>query len=261
MCSLIVLHGCVPGAPLIVAANRDEFLERPSEGPALRSTSRGRIVAPRDVRAGGTWIGVNDVGLFAAVTNRRCEEPDPSRRSRGLLVLDALSSETAKRAADWAEDLPHHAYNPFNLFVADRRSAHVVSYADAPERHDLGTGVHVVGNADPAEPTPKTEQLRERSEACVKAAEPMAVLEGLAAVCRSHDGGGDAFRDACVHAGDYGTRSSVLLILADAADGDVLEFADGPPCATEYEDFTPLLRRLDRGFHPDTGESVMRKVS
>ncbi len=89
----------------------------------------------------------------------------------------------------------------------------------------------------------------------------MAILEGLAGVCRSHDGGGDAFRDACVHAGGYGTRSSALLILADADDGDVLRFADGPPCATEYEDFTPLLRRLDRGFRSDAGESVMRKIS
>ena len=261
MCTLIVLHGCVPGAPLIVAANRDEFFERQSEGPSLRWLPTGAIVAPRDVQAGGTWLGVNDAGLFAAVTNRLCEELDPSRRSRGMLVLDALASETASRAADRAQDLARGAYNPFNLFVADRRSAHVVSYVDSPERVDLGPGVHVVGNVDPAERTPKTARLRERAEAAAEAAGPTAALECLASICRSHDGGGDPLRDACVHAGRYGTRSSALLSLADADDGDVLRFADGAPCATEYEDFTPLLRRLDRSLRPDAGESGMRKVS
>ena len=223
-----------------MAANRDELFERQSEGPSLRWTPYGAIVAPRDVQAGGTWLGVNDAGLFAAVTNRRCEKPDPSRRSRGLLVLDALAAETASRAADRAEDLARGLYNPFNLFVADRRSAHVVSYADSPERHDLGTGVHVVGNVDPAERTPKTTRLRELAEAAAEAAGPTAALECLASICRSHDGGGDSLQDACVHAG---------------------RFSEGAPCANDYEDFTPLLRRLDRSLRPDAGESGMRKVS
>ncbi|MGH0029521.1 MAG: NRDE family protein, partial [Myxococcota bacterium] len=94
MCTLIVLHRCFEAAPLVVAANRDEYLDRPTEGPALRETARGdgRVVAPRDARAGGTWLGLNENGLFAAITNRRCESPDPDRRSRGLIVMDALSA-------------------------------------------------------------------------------------------------------------------------------------------------------------------------
>ena len=80
MCTLIALFRCFDGAPLVVAANRDEFHDRPAEGPALRWTEAGAIVAPHDVRAGGTWLGLNAAGVFAAVTNRPCEAPDPERR-------------------------------------------------------------------------------------------------------------------------------------------------------------------------------------
>jgi len=98
MCTLIALHQCVVGAPLVIAANRDEFLDRPAEGPALRDTSHGTILAPKDARAGGTWLGMNPSGLFAAVTNRRNGEPDPELRSRGLLVHDVLGAATAEKA-------------------------------------------------------------------------------------------------------------------------------------------------------------------
>ena len=107
MCTLIALHRCFADAPLVVAANRDEFLERPTEGPALRDvairssdTARTRVVAPRDLRAGGSWLGLNAAGVFAAVTNRRCDAPDPARRSRGWLVMKALAEPSAERAPE-----------------------------------------------------------------------------------------------------------------------------------------------------------------
>ena len=148
----------------MIAANRDEYSGRPSEGPALRDTANGIILAPRDSRAGGTWLGVTSSGLFAAVTNRFCAAPDPSRRSRGLLVLDALSSGSASDAAERFERLPVDAYNPFNLFLADRDTAHVVSYAGTLERVDLGPGAHVIGNARPGDSTPKLERQHKQMQ-------------------------------------------------------------------------------------------------
>ena len=244
MCTLIALHRCIDGAPLVVAANRDEFFERPAEGPALRETAGGWIVAPRDLRAGGTWLGLNARGVFAALTNRRVAEPDPQRRSRGLLVLDALGAANAAQAADALEELPRDAYNAFNLLVADAHSAHVVSYDGEPERIDLAAGAHVIGNAHPGDRTGKLERLREDARRA-GAAPAEAVLDRLAQVCRSHDGDGELDR-ACVHAGPYGTRSSTLLRVGSDA-GDVLHYADGAPCERAYRDFTPLLVELDRG--------------
>ena len=227
---------------MVVAANRDEFHERPTEGPALRTTSiegpGGRpVVAPRDLRAGGTWLGVNAEGLFAAVTNRRAQSPDPERRSRGWLVMEALAARDARSAADRLERAERGAYNPFNLFVADAESAHWVTYEDRPERRDLAPGPHVIGNVHPDEDSAKLERLRAEVDGIARAG---ASLDALAGVCRHH-AGSSPLESTCVHAGAYGTRSSTLLRLgADPA----LRYADGPPCEAPYRDLTPLLRDL-----------------
>ena len=226
----------------MIAANRDEFSGRPSEGPALRDTASGLILAPLDLRAGGTWLGVTSSGLFAAVTNRFCAAPDPSRRSRGLLVLDALSAGSASDAAARFERLPTDAYNPFNLFLADRDTAHLVSYADTPDRFDLQTGVHVIGNARFGDATSKLERQRKQVED-VANIPAHRVLDRLADICRDH-GGEDARAATCVHGSAYATRSSTLLRLDAQPGSGELRYAEGTPCTSEYEDFTPLLRRL-----------------
>jgi uncharacterized protein with NRDE domain len=247
MCTLIALHHRVRGASLVVAANRDEFLARPAQGPAVREVPAGRIVAPLDVQAGGTWLGLSARGVFAAVTNIASPDPDPQRRSRGLLVLDALAAGSAREAAEKACGLPLHAYNPFNLLVADAEGMFAISYRDVPRRVGLPDGVAVVGNAPLDAPPPaKLSGLRER--ALRTAAGPDGPLAGLAGICRDHSEGARGALDAlCVHTPAYGTRSSTLLLLSLAGPGDPasqLLFADGPPCATRYEDFTPLLRDL-----------------
>ena len=70
MCTLIVFHHCFADAEFVIAANRDEYLDRPAEPPALRFWHGRSVLAPRDVRAGGTWLGTNDAGVFAGITNR-----------------------------------------------------------------------------------------------------------------------------------------------------------------------------------------------
>jgi len=260
MCTLIAFHRCFADAPLVVAANRDEFHARPTEGPALReastSTSRRparpgragagaratRIVAPRDLREGGTWLGISESGLFAAITNRRCDSPDPQRRSRGWLVMEALAEPSAESAAQRFARLPKAAYNPFNLFVADRDSAHLVTYAERPQRRDLTAGPHVIGNLHPDESSPKLERLRVQVSEIARGAVPSA--DALAGVCCNHVDG-SPLDSTCVHAGEYGTRSSTLLWIGAQP---ALRYAEGAPCATPYGDLTPLLH--DLGLFP-----------
>jgi uncharacterized protein with NRDE domain len=256
MCTLIALHQCVVGAPLVVAANRDEFLDRPAEGPALRNTPHGTILAPKDARAGGTWIGLNATGLFAAVTNRRGEETNPELRSRGLLVHEVLGAATAEQAALAVERLDAQLYNPFNLLVADGRTAHVISSAEETQRIDLEPGAHVIGNVHPLEVTPKIARLRDEVARAVEA--PGArVLEDLARVCRGHDGD-DPLASTCVHAGPYGTRSSTLLRLGAEPE---LRHAGGAPCTAAYDDFSPLLCELGLETGTRAGDTSVRKVS
>jgi uncharacterized protein with NRDE domain len=261
MCTLVALHQAIPGVPLVVAANRDEFYERRSEAPALRETPGGvTVLAPRDARGGGTWLGLNAAGLFAAVTNLACEAPDPDRRSRGLLVLEALEAPSAREASERALAAPRGTYNPFNLFVGDAREAFAVTCSDAPRRLRLEPGAHVIGNgALDAPPTAKV--LRLRAEALRLAGRPPGdALRGLAELCRGHCDA-EPLAGACVHTERYGTRSSTLLALGADAGQSLLGFADGPPCANEYRAFTPLLHELARGARPGEGESLARLVS
>jgi uncharacterized protein with NRDE domain len=169
MCTLIVLHRCVPGRPLVVAANRDEFLDRPAEEPALRLSRTGPIVAPLDLEAGGTWVGVSARGVFAGLTNLRptAERSDdrqsavaaierasrerrqtnkPELRSRGEVVMMALESESAEHAMHTLSNLEVEAYNPFQLLVADGHEAWLVVYRGQSRVVSLEPGPHIIGN-------------------------------------------------------------------------------------------------------------------
>ena len=254
MCTLIALHRRVPNSPLLIAANRDEYLDRPAEGPALREglTARdqgrgGAILAPLDLRAGGTWLGINASGVFAAVTNRRTDAPDPAFRSRGMLVMDVLSTPTAEEAAGRIESLPADAYNPFNLLIADDESAHLLTYGPTPERMDLAPGAYVVGNIHPMEKSSKVDRIqRTLDEEMLNlegtGATASEVLDRMAVLCRSHEGH-EPLEATCVHADGvgYGTRSSTLLRTGASPE---LRYASGAPCIHSYDDFTPSLRSL-----------------
>jgi uncharacterized protein with NRDE domain len=260
MCTLIALHRCVSGRPLVIAANRDEYLDRPSEGPALRPGPGGPVVAPRDAREGGTWLGVNGRLLFAGVTNRPSAGRDPRRRSRGLLVLDTLAAGSAAEAAAALERLPLGAFNPFNLFVADGDDAFVATYEEEVKVRALEPGVHVIGNADPGDRgVPKAARLQAEAERAA-AAGPDGVLEALAEICRRHVGAENPLEETCIHTEAYGTRSSALLVLGARTGSDTLLFADGPPCRTDYLDFTHLLRELGSA-RVAVGERPVRNAS
>ena len=99
MCTLVALHRCTPDAFLWIAANRDEYADRPSDGPALRKGRNGLLVAPLDRRAGGTWWGVSAQGVFAALTNRPTRELDATRRSRGRARRSATANPA--RGGPW----------------------------------------------------------------------------------------------------------------------------------------------------------------
>ena len=251
MCTLIALHRCRPDFALWIAANRDEFLDRPAEGPALRTWKGKRILAPRDLEAGGTWWGLNEDGVFAALTNRPGGNTDPSRRSRGLLVQDALATSCTDDAAKLLAEVGPGEYNPFNLFVADAKRAVALVYDEAGELWNLEPGPHVIGNADPdTEGVEKVRRVLERARN-LQEAHPQELIAGLEALCRDHESAGDALGSPCVHHGNYGTRSSTLLAIG--REGGFLRHADGPPCTTSYSDLSPLLAELAGAGSADTG--------
>jgi uncharacterized protein with NRDE domain len=246
MCTLIVFHHCFADADYVVAANRDEYLDRPAEPPALRQWYGRTVLAPRDLRAGGTWLGTNEVGVFAGLTNRPTPSADATRRSRGLLVADALAAGSAAEASARLADLPARAYNPFNLVVCDARDAFVVVYEEKAELRRLSAGPHVIGNGEPdSRRLPKVARLLDQAEAIAEGSAD-AALTALAGVCAAHGAKGGPLESTCIHAGAYGTRSSSLLRRGGRPDQEAFRFSNGPPCSHAYRDFTPLLTQLDR---------------
>src|SRR5271166_3791385 len=114
----------VSDAPLIVAANRDERLDRPAVPMTVLRERDPRILGGRDDLAGGTWLAVNEHGVVAGLTNRPVSGGrDPAKRSRGELPLAfTRAAGAAEAVARVVPTIDPDAYNPCWLLVGDRRS-------------------------------------------------------------------------------------------------------------------------------------------
>ena len=98
MCLLVVASRVVDGEPLIVGANRDEILERPSTAVTVLQDRRPRVLGGRDELSHGTWLAINEHGVCAGLTNQPLgEAKDPSKRSRGELPLALAHHASAGR--------------------------------------------------------------------------------------------------------------------------------------------------------------------
>jgi hypothetical protein len=243
VCTLAVAFHADRRWPLVVAANRDERLARPSEDWALRSPpGTPRHAAPRDALAGGTWIGVGAAGVFAGITNFHAtpgHAPDPTRRSRGELVTRVLARPSAAAARELAAGLDASLYNPFHLVVADAVTAFLWWWdGEGAALEDLGPGLHVATERSPHGRDPRGEALRARWPVDPS---PARLRELLASHAPPPSPG------PCIHLGElYGTRSSAILRVAPALDHSELLAADGPPCTTPFEDRSDLLVSLAR---------------
>jgi uncharacterized protein with NRDE domain len=107
------------------------MMDRPWDPPARHWDDRPDIIAGRDRLAGGSWLGRNDHGVFAAILNREGSlGPSADKRSRGELVLEALDHADADSAAEALGQIDAHAYRSFNLVVGDNTNAfHIANRA------------------------------------------------------------------------------------------------------------------------------------
>ncbi|MCZ6830054.1 MAG: NRDE family protein [Gammaproteobacteria bacterium] len=154
MCLIILAHRQHHSYPLLVAANRDEYYQRPTE-PAQIWPESGDLLAGKDLTAGGTWLGITRAGRFAAITNHRNPPTTPSNpRSRGLLTLDYLRGSMSpghylrKLAQDGA------AYAGFNLLLGDGKELYYYSNIEGVSQR-LAPGIYGVSNALLNTPWPK----------------------------------------------------------------------------------------------------------
>ena len=243
MCTLVLLRR--PGAawPLLLAANRDELRSRPCLPPGRHWPDRRQVRAGLDVRAGGTWLGLNDDGLVAGVLNRRGTlGPAPGKRSRGELVLEALDHAEARRAAEALRALDPEAWRPFNLIVADAVDAFWLRHAGdgAVTLHPIAAGLHMIeaGELDDAA-SPRLARFLPQFR-FVDPPDPergdWSAWEALLAdrMARS----GDARDAMCiVGEGEYGTVSSAEIALPrHVTQAPVFRHAEGRPGEAAFAD-------------------------
>jgi hypothetical protein len=234
MCTVILLRR--PGAdwPLLLAANRDERLDRAWEPPAAHWPG---VIGGRDTLAGGTWMAMNGHGVVCAVLNRVGSlGPDPAKRSRGDLPLIALEEPTAQAAAARIAALDAGLWRPFNLVLADAATAWFLPGLGAgqAEPRALPEGVSMVTAHPPNDVTsPRTARHLPRFQAAAPPTPPdWGAWPGLLA----DSDGATAEALNVPPIGGFGTVCSSLLALGAAGARHWL-FAPGPPDRVE---FTPV---------------------
>ena len=167
MCLILFAHDCHPRYQLVVAANRDEFYKRPAY-PAAFWKEHPQILAGKDAKEGGTWMGVTAEGRFAALTNYRAPASfKAGAPSRGNLVIDFLKSQHEPASFIKMMDKGGEAYNGFNLLLGNYASLYYYSNREKLLRK-VEKGIHGLSNSLLDVSWPKVTKGRERLAAILK---------------------------------------------------------------------------------------------
>jgi uncharacterized protein with NRDE domain len=239
MCLIFIAYRKHRHYPLVVAANRDEFHERPTAAAAYWEDAPD-VLAGRDLRGGGTWLGVTPTGRFAAVTNyRNPAENRSDAPSRGLLVSDYLKGKSSPRQYLQALSRRGEAFNGLNLLVADHTQLCYYSNR-SPGILELDAGVYGLSNHLLDTPWPKIQNGKRAFEQILLQEEiaPDELLELLANRSRASDpelpdtGIGTELErrlsSIFITGNGYGTRSSTALLFDDNDNVAFLERTHDP---------------------------------
>ncbi len=248
MSLIAIQYRLVPEAPILVAANREERYDRPSTAPSIQS-GKPRVLCGIDEEAGGTWLGVNQNGLFVGCCNRRKMMPAFISRSRGLLCADMLRTGSAQQAVDLClEEVMTGKYKGANFVAANADGGWVIHAGDDVNTMPLVEGLNILADHDLNSARDERVAMARRLLTLQTLDSPvkfLAIASKVFARAPSPPG-----RPSIVHRGDeVGTVSSALISLGQKPRDAIFQFAGGPPDRNKFEDFSPLLRDiLSRGL-------------
>ncbi|MEN5209743.1 NRDE family protein [Stenotrophomonas terrae] len=239
MCLVAIAWKAHPHWRLLMAGNRDEFHARPTAALGHWPAPQEQLIAGRDLRSGGSWMGVNLHGQAAVVTNVRDPTAAAGGPSRGELIAGYLAGRQS--ATDYADHLVSKApaFAPFNLLVADAENCSYLS--NHPQaRRDLTPGVHGMSNGALDAPWPKTRRLMGVLENWLATGNDG--LEPLWAALADEQQAADAqlpatgvplalerrLSSAFIRGTDYGTRASTIVAIGTDGGGFIHERRFGP---------------------------------
>jgi uncharacterized protein with NRDE domain len=240
MCLVLLAVDSHPEYRLIVAANRDEFYDRPTSSAEFWADAP-TVLAGRDLKAGGTWLGIDRRGRLAAVTNyRQGQRENPAPRSRGQLVTDFLAADIS--AMEHMERVRREAdlYNGFNLLALDGGARFYFSNREGQIR-SLTRGVYGLSNHLLDTPWPKVVSAKDTLGRLLSGAVADPVPE-LFALLSNRSRAPDALlpftgiapewerllSSAFIVSKDYGTRSSTIVLVDRQGNVVFVERTFGP---------------------------------
>lgn len=240
MCTIVLAWQVFDDVPVAVAANRDEAPDRPSRPPRVVPGDPAKLM-PEDERAGGTWMGANDAGLFAIVANRWTGEEVEGERSRGLLVRDVLDATTVSEACEVVRtETAERQYEGFALLVATADAAAILTWDGVLRERTLDPGIHVLVNVGVDGEYDVPSRRREvgarqatNADALRSALGPRDGEDATAWLDRAGAALGDHENGVCIHHDRYRTVSS-SLVAVDIGRTVEWSYADGPPCTAEF---------------------------
>lgn len=240
MCLAVFAFKVIDDVPVFVAANREEEYRRPTAPPEKRGDGPA-VLCGLDLRAGGTWLGVSAFGVVVGVTNRNTSIAMPAARSRGLLCRDLLSLPSAEAVAEQAgRELAGGSYAACNVFCLDQNQAYVVHWGETLDVASVSPGIHVLTSGDVDD---QEDARLARAYRFLADKPPVGLsqwIERSSTLCRLHEDGGPAI---CLHGREGGTVSSTILAVPQARAQALYLHSNGPPCTSDYDDYSEILRR------------------
>jgi uncharacterized protein with NRDE domain len=237
MCLLVLAWQVHPRYRLVVAANRDEFHERPT-APMGKWTSPDDIIAGRDLRAGGTWLAMDRKRRFGVITNfRDMQPPIPGSPSRGHLIPDYLRDPAG--AGEYLRRLEPTApaYSGFNLLLMDEDSLWYASNRAEPFAKSLAPGIYGLSNHFLNTPWPKLQRVRGQFDPLIAQGAAIAKGELLRILADPTQAGVNEelpqtrlsaqweqlLSSPFIRNEQYGTRCSTLVLLEHSGEVTLLE--------------------------------------
>lgn len=222
MCLIVFAWKQSADTPLLLAANRDEFYARPALAAAWWEEAP-HVYAGKDLEAGGTWMGINKQGRFAAVTNiRNGEAKKIGAPSRGKIVADFLCDNISP--SSYLQTLTAEAkdYAGFNLILGDANDIYWFSNAEQLTAQRLQPGVYGLSNASLDTPWPKVLKAKTQFEKLIqKSSSDQDYFEMLADTTQAPEHllpqtgvsleWERLLSSIHIHSNDYGTRVSSLI--------------------------------------------------
>ena len=248
MSLLAVVYHLVPEAPVLVAYNRDEKRDFLCPTPSIQS-GKPRVLASIDPQTGGTYLGMNQNGLFVGLVRRRKYGVVQNPRSRGVLCRELLRLTSARQAVDHClEELHTGEYDGVNFVIADRECGWVVHSGNETEVVELKPGLSIIGKNDVDDYKDERVQMARRLLTLQTLDSPVKFL-AVASKVLARGPGLPGRPSMVVRSEVESTVSSTLISLGSKPRDAIYQYSNGSPDQAKFEDYSPLLRDiLSRGL-------------